>query len=233
MNGSRSLAIASFQEYPHPCSYFPERAAWTQFILSNRLPPAAYEALLHEGFRRSGRMIYRPVCERCADCQSLRVLVAEFRPNRAMRRTWQANQDLDVCVVQRPELSDEKQQLYHRYLSVRHEREQAEGLEEFLYDSPVLTCEIEFRAAGKLVSVAIADVLPSGLSAVYCYFDPDQPARGLGTYAILWEIDYCRREALPHLYLGYYIRDCRKMSYKNRFSPHEILGGNGKWHRAD
>jgi arginine-tRNA-protein transferase len=232
MKTESPLPVLMLGHYPHPCSYFDDREAQTEFTIARQLSAANLERLLEMGFRRSGRMVYRPNCASCHDCQSIRVLVQEFEPDRSMRRTWRANQDLAVHVG-RPRLTDEKCELYERYLAIRHEREPSGGLEEFLYESPVESREIEFRLAGKLVSVAIADVLPSGLSAVYCYFDPELATRGLGTHAILWEIDYCRRRNQLHLYLGYYIRDCRKMNYKNRFVPHEILSPAGSWARHE
>jgi arginine-tRNA-protein transferase len=119
-----------------------------------------------------------------------------------------------------------------RYLESRHERESSDGPEDFLYDSPVQSSEIMFYLRDRLVSVAIVDHVPSGLSAVYTYFDPDESARGLGIFAVLWELEYCRRHSLPYLYLGYYVHDCRKMNYKNRFAPHEILSPGGVWRRG-
>ena len=232
MKTESPLPVLMLGSYPHPCSYFDGREAQTEFTISRRLPAATFERLLELGFRRSGRMVYRPTCNGCHDCQSIRVLVPDFRPDRSMRRTWRDNRDLTVRVG-RPKLSDEKCELYERYLTTRHEREPGGGLEEFLYESPVESREIEFRLGDKLVSVAIADLLPRGLSAVYCYFDPDLPSRGLGTFAVLWEIDYCRRRGWPYCYLGYYVRDCRKMNYKNRFVPHEILGEDGVWRHFD
>jgi arginine-tRNA-protein transferase len=201
-----------------------------QFGMSSHLLSAKYEWLLDHGFRRSGRMVYRPMCAGCHECQPIRVLASEFLPNRSMRRCWSANQDLAARVAE-PALSSVKSQLYERYLESRHEREAADGPQDFLYDSPVRSSEITFYDRDRLVCVAIVDHVPSGLSAVYTYFDPDDTTRGLGTFAVLWELDYCRRHGLRHLYLGYYVRDCRKMNYKIRFAPHEILSPGGVWCR--
>jgi arginine-tRNA-protein transferase len=147
-----------------------------------------------------------------------------------MRRCWAANQDLTVQIGE-PKLSAEKTQLYERYLESRHEREPGDGPGDFLYDSPVESSEIAFAARGRIICIAIVDHVPSGLSAVYTFFDPTEDARSLGTFAVLWELDYCRRHDFPYLYLGYYVRDCRKMNYKTRFVPHEILSADGAWCR--
>jgi arginine-tRNA-protein transferase len=232
MNAPVEFRILALANYEHPCSYLPGRTACMEFGMPWRLSPAKYETLLERGFRRSGSMVYRPVCRSCRECQALRVLTAEFRPDRSMRRCWKTNQDLEVRIG-KPEYTPQKGQLYRRYLEMRHEREAPEGPQEFLYDSPVSSSEICFYRRNQLISVAIVDQVPSGLSAVYTYFDPDHSARGLGTFAVLWELDYCRRQALPHLYLGYYVRDCRKMNYKNRFQPFEILSPTGAWCRGE
>lgn len=232
MIASGQLPILQLRRYEHPCSYLPGREARMEFAFSVRLPATKYEQLLEQGFRRSGRMVYRPVCAGCRECQPIRVLASEFRPDRSMRRCWRANQDLEVRIG-RPEFSVEKAELYRHYLEARHEREPGDGPEGFLYDSPVESREIEFRLGDRLVCVAIVDLIPAGLSAVYTYFGPDFAARGLGTFAVLWEIDFCRQRGWPYCYLGYYVRDCQKMNYKTRFVPHEIRDGDSVWRRHD
>jgi arginine-tRNA-protein transferase len=218
--------------WPHACSYLPGREANTEFTFARRISPAAYEQFLNAGFRRSGQMIYRPACGVCRECQPIRAVVDEFQPDRSMRRCWQANLDLTARVV-RPRLTPEKTELYRRYQTARHDKDDPSGPEDFLYVSPVESREIEFRLGDELVAVAIVDVVPAGLSAVYTYFSPEYPSRGLGTYAVLREIEYCRQHGKRLLYLGYYVRDCRKMNYKNRFVPHEILGPDGVWRRGE
>ncbi len=230
VNETKLLPITTLTEYSHPCSYLPGREARTEFVFAGRVRAAMYGRLLARGFRRSGHMIYRPNCAGCRECQPIRALTESFRPDRSMRRNWRTNQDL-VARIAQPRLSAEKRDLYARYLSVRHDKESSEGLDDFLYATPVDSLEIEFRLNGTLVGVAIADVVPTGLSAVYTYFEPQLASRGLGTFAVLWQINFCRERRRPHLYLGYFVRDCRKMNYKNRFVPHEILGPDGQWHR--
>ena len=73
------------------------------------------------------------------------------------------------------------------------------------------------------MAVAVMDRLNNGLSAVYTFFDPLEATRGLGTFAILWQIAEARRLGLKWVYLGYWIEQCAKMAYKTRFKPHEIF----------
>ena len=199
-----------------------------EFGFTQRMTPSSYERFLNAGFRRSGQMIYRPSCKGCQECQPIRILAQQFRPDRSMRRCWRANQDL-VSQMGPPLLSTEKTELYQRYISTRHDKEDPAGPEDFLYLTPVESREVEFRLDGELVSVAIVDTVPSGLSAVYTFFAPEQATRGLGTYAVLWEIEYCRQHDLPYVYLGYYIRDSRKMNYKTRFQQYQIRQHGGEW----
>jgi arginine-tRNA-protein transferase len=176
-------------------------------------------------FRRLGEVFYRPQCGGCDACRMIRLPVAEFRPSRSQRRCMKRNADVDVRVAP-PRMSDEKQELYKRYLLARHDG-QMDGspaeLHGFLYSSPVDTLEIGYFVRERLVAVGIADAEPAALSAVYCYFEPTLHGRGLGVFNVLTLIEECRRRGLPHLYLGYYVRGCAAMDYKAGYRPCEIL----------
>jgi len=185
-------------------------------------------------FRRSGQIIYRPCCEHCDQCRAIRLRVDLFKPDRAQRRCRAHNHDLTVGLCP-PRPSREKHELYGRYLRQRHRGQMSDSWEafsDFLYCSPVDSLEVIYRRSGRLVSAAILDIDGDAASTVYCYFDPDD--RGsLGTFNVLWTIEYCRRVGIRWLYLGYTIRDCPKMNYKMRFRPNEVLEPNGKWVRGE
>jgi arginyl-tRNA--protein-N-Asp/Glu arginylyltransferase len=214
-----------------PCPYLPGRLARHEVYRADQLEPASYDRLLARGFRRSGRVVYRPRCRGCAECRQIRILVDEFRPSTSQRRVLRRNADLRVK-VDRPELDDAKVNLFHRYLDAQHDGSMSRGkesLREFLYDSPTDSFEFQYWLGSRLAGVSIADRVPSGLSSVYMYFDPELSSRSLGTYSVLWEIDYCRREKLPYYYLGYYVAGCTTMNYKARFRPLEVLIGEDRW----
>ena len=217
----------------HHCSYLPNREATTMFVdpratIDRRL----YSQLTALGFRRSGSHYYRPHCENCNACIPVRIPVRRFEMNRSQRRVWRANSDLWLTPVP-PRYSDEYYQLYERYICERHadgdmyppSREQFVS---FLVEGGVDGFFLEMREDNQLIGLAVVDVLDDGFSAIYTMFNPDFEHRGLGTLAILWQTEEVRRRGLSHLYLGYWIRNCRKMKYKRRFRPLEMLR-DGHW----
>lgn len=218
---------------PHPCAYLPEREAVTQFIdPSQVLNTQLYSQLVDVGFRRSGEFVYRPRCGSCQSCRPARLPTGLFQPSRSQRRTWRRNQDLEVNFIP-ADFQEEHFALYRRYISNRHaggdmDVTNPERYREFLLSTWSDTWCYEFRLGPRLVSVAVIDRLTQGLSAVYTFFDPEFSDRGLGTFAVLWEISAAQRMGLPWVYLGYWIQECSKMSYKNRFRPLEIYR-NGFW----
>ena len=141
--------------------------------------------------------------------------------------------NVDVTVVEvAPEVDAKTFELYTRYLDSQHDETMSRTFDtfrDFLYDSPTDTVEFDYYLGHRLIGVSIVDRCPNGLSSVYMFFDPEEGGRSLGTYSVLWEIEYCRRTRLPFYYLGYYVADCKTMSYKSRFRPNEVLDGTGHW----
>ncbi len=224
------------QELPvtpaHACPYLPGLTTTSQAFCADSLEPEIYAALMDRGFRRSGRLIYRPACTDCRACQQMRVPVVSFRMSRSQRRVWRKNQDIDVHIG-KPELTDEKWRLFSAYLASQHDgtmSNQREDVEEFLYQSPVDSSEICYRLGRSLIAVSVVDCFKSALSSVYVYFDPAHHKRSPGTLSALWEIDYCRQQHIEHYYLGYYVAGAKTMAYKANFTPNEVLGTDGGWH---
>ena len=217
---------------PYPCPYLEGRTSVSRGFRCSELPGAAYQELLDAGFRRSGQVFYQPACPGCRACAALRVPVATFRASRSQRRVWKRNRDLTVSFG-RPHLTEERRALYARYMAARHDREEVgtwEDLDDFLYRSPTDTVEMLYRdAGGRLLGVGVCDVTPRCLSSVYFYFDPADSPRGLGTFSSLVEIRAAESMGLPYYYLGFWVNGCRKMEYKARFRPHEVLGTDGRW----
>ena len=231
---------------PSACPYLPsrqERKVFTHLI--GRRAVALNDQLTQSGFRRSQTIAYRPACENCHACVSVRIKANEFRLTRNFRRVVEINRDLAGTVV-RPEPTSEQYALFRRYLDARHGDGGMADMTVVDYstmieDSHVETRLVEYRrsegTAGPaserpLVAACLTDLLADGLSMVYSFYVPGEQSRSFGTYMILDHIDRVRRLGLPHVYLGYWVAGSRKMAYKARFLPQERLGMNG-WERVD
>lgn len=221
----------------HACSYLPGRTSQSRAFWAERMRPAVYHGFMDAGYRRSGKLVYQPVCRGCRACVSIRVPVETFRPSKSQRRCGRRNEDLRVGVAE-AKATDEKYDLYRRYVVGRHQRsaeeEDRESFERFLYDSPVETLEFTYRDdAGRLLGVGLCDASAESLSSVYFYFDPAESRRGLGTFSALYEIGAAARLKIPHYYLGYWVDGCAAMEYKAAFRPAEVLGADGVWRTMD
>ncbi len=221
----------------HPCSYLPEMSATTLFADPRAsMTPQLYSTLSDLGFRRSGEYVYTPHCAQCHACLPMRLPIRDFKPDRSQRRNWKRNQDLEVRILP-AQFSDDSFALYQRYIHSRHpdgsmatpDREQAG---QFFTSSWSDTRFVAFNLSGKTLAVAVIDILESGLSAVYTFFDPEAHKRGPGVFAVLWMIEEAKRRGLPYLYLGYLIHESPKMAYKAQYRPFEVFR-NGKWQREE
>jgi len=208
--------------------------------------PELNDLLTHGGFRRSQSIAYRPACESCRACVSVRVVVDAFRATRSMRRVLDLNADL-VGEMRVPVPTSEQYSVFRGYLDSRHRDGGMADMTVLDYammveDSHVETRIIEYRrrgpdtqvtgrGAGPLLGVALTDVLGDGLSMVYSFFDPDVSGRSLGTFMILDHIARARRLGLSYVYLGYWVKGSKKMDYKGRFLPQERLMPEG-WLRV-
>ncbi len=222
---------------PHACSYLPDRTTTLRAFAAGRVDGEVYHDFMDAGFRRSGRMVYQPICDGCRACVPIRVPVAEFRPDKTQRRCARRNSDLSVAVGP-PVPTGEKFHLYRKYVTQWHDKpngstadaDDRSSFEAFLYQSPVQTLEFTYRdPSGTLLAVGIADVCSRSFSSVYFYFDPDHRDRSLGTFGALHEIAWAGASSIPHYYLGYWVGGCRKMAYKCNFQPFELLGSDGRW----
>jgi leucyl-tRNA---protein transferase len=225
--------IRVFQTAEHACGYWPERRA-RDIVLDpdSRALPAVYPAAIEQGFRRSGGHVYRPQCARCVACVPVRIDVARFAPNRSQRRCSARNSAL-MEALEPARRNEEMFALYRRYLAARHRKggmdePSPQDFDAFLTATWSPTRFLCLREGDRLLAVAVTDLLPNGLSAVYSFFDPDAASRSLGTECILRQIDLARRLGLPHLYLGFWLHGHPKMDYKRRFIGVEALL-NGEW----
>jgi len=222
-----------YTTHPHSCSYLEEQQATTLFV-DPRTPVDGrlYSQLSVLGFRRSGSHLYRPHCRNCSACIPARVPVQQFQPTRSQRRTWKRNQGLRVEQLETIS-TDEYFELYQRYIEARHRNGDMypplrDQYESFLSDEWGVTEYYRLELSGQLAAVVVSDRLEDGLSAIYTFFDPQLEQRSLGTYAVLWQLRRAARDGLDYVYLGYWIKQCQKMSYKSQYRPLEMYI-NGRW----
>lgn len=229
----KSETVRLFQTLPHPCGYFGSRTA-QNLVIDPAAPdlPRIYAHALTRGYRRAGGHVYHPQCPACTACVPARIPVGVFVADRSQRRCLKRNADLKPSLAP-ARFTHEYFDLYRRYLESRHadggmDNPEPQDFSRFLFTPWSPTWFLELRdSSGLLLAVAVTDIAASGLSAVYTFFEPQQQARGLGTLAILRQIELARARGLPHLYLGYWIDAHQKMDYKARFRPLELLRANG------
>lgn len=218
---------------PHTCSYLPDEQATTLFLDPQKpIDLATYSQLSELGFRRSGDHLYRPHCRTCTACIPARIPAGRFEPTSSQKRILKRNQDIQVSATL-PRVDDEIYDLYARYINSRHSDgdmypPSREQFASFLVRKWPFSLFYEFRIDGRLMAVAVTDQMLNGLSAVYTFYEPAEQRRSLGRYAILWQIEEARRSGLEAVYLGYWIKNCRKMNYKTEYRPIEMLV-NQRW----
>jgi arginyl-tRNA--protein-N-Asp/Glu arginylyltransferase len=233
---------------PSACPYLfgkEERKVFTHIV--GKRARELNDILTQGGFRRSQTIAYRPACENCRACVSVRVVVNDFRATANMTRVLKGNRDIvGTLVTNRP--SSEQYSLFRRYLEARHGDGGMVDMTVLDYsmmveDSHVETRLVEYRrrgpdtaingrGQGSLLGVSLTDVLGDGLSMVYSFFDPEVADRSLGTFMILDHIAQAKAMGLSYLYLGYWVEGSRKMDYKARFLPQERLLPQG-WQRVE
>ncbi|QCM09656.1 arginyltransferase [Agrobacterium tumefaciens] len=243
MNTQATPSPQFYLTAPATCPYLPnqmERKVFTHLV-----GPRASEMndlLTQGGFRRSQNIAYRPACENCRACVSVRILTEQFQPTKSMRRVLSTNRDV-VATVHAAEPSTEQFSLFRRYLDHRHQSGGMSDMSALDYaimveDTHVNTRIIEYRVRepgsgidsskrGELLAVALSDVMSDGLSMVYSFFNPDLEKRSLGTFMIMDHITRTRALGLPHVYLGYWVDGSEKMGYKTRYHPQEHLTPRG------
>lgn len=223
-----------FVSAPIGCPYLPGRAERKLIVeLGGRGGALVYDDLSRAGFRRSHRFAYRPACRGCDSCIPVRIAVDRFSHTRSTRRIRNTNRDVAGRLLT-ARATPEQFRLFSAYQRARH-RDSDMAMMSYgdyrgmLEDTPVRTAIAEFRdGAGVLVAASLIDLLDDGVSAVYSFYDPQQPKRSLGSWSILWLVEECRRHGQPYVYLGYWIADSPKMAYKGRFPALEELV-EGSW----
>lgn len=234
MDKSRRIKFGVTQEFP--CNYIDGYKEQLLVLMDPSLNnDESYEDLLKIGFRRSGNQIYRPHCKQCIACESLRIDVNEFKASKSQKRVLSKNKDITIKFSSEDKV--EYYDLYQKYVDGKHfngamypaTSDQYTG---FILSDWASAKFIELWLNKELVGVAVTDVLPDSMSALYTFYDPQLEERSLGTFSVLKQIEWTQQSKRTFLYLGYQIDDCQKMNYKTRFKPYQRLK-NGQWFSSD
>ena len=229
------IVIQQFTRNSPSCSYLPWEQSNTHFIIAADISPTEYETRMNAGWRKFGPMLFRPECPACTACQPIRIPVERFAPDRSQTRALKRNADLRVEFAH-PTVDSARLALYQRYHQAqavskgweRDEKDAEDYAFQFLVNS-IPSVEVSVWHGDTLWAVALADLTPNTVSAVYHYHEPMCRERSLGTFVILHTVELARRLGKQYVYLGYYVAGCRSMEYKTRYRPSEILGTSGNW----
>jgi arginine-tRNA-protein transferase len=223
----------------YACGYLPNKMAQSLIAAPQHLVDAkVYSGLIQQGFRRSGKFSYRPHCENCQECIAVRIILDQFSLNRSQKRAFKQHQNLSTTILP-VGFHEEHYTLYASYQRARHsdkkiqaetesQETDIEQYQSFLCQSNVESVIVEFRENGQLKMVSVIDIVRDGISAVYTFYDTTDTSSSYGTYNVLWQTLWARELGLPYLYLGYWIKDSKKMAYKQNFKPLEKLI-DGEW----
>ncbi|MFB0980848.1 MAG: arginyltransferase [Alteromonadaceae bacterium] len=213
-----------------PCNYLPNQQERLLVATDERLQNGEhYGWLMSQGFRRSGDQIYRPHCELCSACKSLRVLVKEFCLSKSQKRNTKKNNQFTIKISK--EKKESYYSLYEQYINTLHKDGSmypatVEQYKSFIRCNVTKQLYLEIWHDNELISVAVTDVLKDALSAVYTFYHPDYSRHGLGVFSILNQLSLAKAMEKKYIYLGYQIDDCKKMNYKNRYYPYQVLIDN-------
>jgi len=223
----------------YTCGYLPNKMAQSLIAAPQHLVDAkVYSGLIQQGFRRSGKFSYRPHCENCQECIPVRIILDQFSPNRSQKRAFKQHNNLTTAILP-VGFHEEHYDLYVSYQRARHSEEKiqdetapqendVEQYQSFLCQSNVESVMVEFRENEQLKMVSVIDIVRDGISAVYTFYETKNTATSYGTYNVLWQTLWAKELGLPYLYLGYWIRDSKKMAYKQNYQPLEKLI-DGEW----
>ncbi|WP_448211608.1 arginyltransferase [Colwellia sp. MEBiC06753] len=213
-----------------PCNYLPDKNERLIIVIDDLTKQTDdYDYLMHQGFRRSGDQVYRPHCRTCNQCQSIRVCTDLFKPTKSQKRLLKKNQQFSTCVTEHAK--PEYYSLFETYINTLHSDGAMYPASEEQYNNFIFTdiakqLFLEIYDENKLISVAVTDVLPNAISAIYTFYHPAYRKQALGIYSILQQIALAKTMKKPFVYLGYQIDECQKMNYKAKFFPHHRLINN-------
>ncbi len=216
----------------YECAYIEGNSVRMNYKYIEQATQTYNTALINRGWRRFGCYYFHPICNGCNECKSVRIDVNNFKLRKSQKKAIKRNKETEI-IIQKPTLSQAHIDLYNRYHSFKHQKDNwshrnispREYRENFVEGAHEFGKEVLYIKDDKLIGVDLIDVLDDGISAIYFYYDPDYPQLSLGTYSLLYQIELAKVLELPWIYMGYWVDGCKAFSYKPNFQPQEILDG--------
>ncbi len=214
------------------CSYLDDKEHTMHYKIINHCGVKESQELIERGYRRFGRMYFRPICAECEECQSIKIDVANFHFSKSARRILKKSKQLDTY-IQHPTITQEHLEIfdkYHRYMRDKKGWDYTPTTIDHYYGSFVMGhenfgYEILYYHEKRLIAVDLIDILEDGISSIYFYYDPEYAHLSLGKLSLYNQIRYAKEAQKPWIYLGYYVKDCISLSYKDEYKPYITLQG--------
>ena len=214
------------------CSYLDDKEQTTHYKVIDNCSSIQCQGLIERGYRRFGKMYFRPTCAACDECKSIKIDVDNFEFSKSQRRVMKKASDIK-SYIQRPSLSKTHLELfekYHLYMKDKkgweHSPTSAQGYYASFVDAHNdFGYEILYYDEDKLIGVDLIDILNDGISSIYFYYDPDYNNYSLGKLSLYNQIMYAKNSNRKWIYLGYYVEGCPSLSYKSHYKPYLTLDG--------
>ena len=214
------------------CSYLDNQQQTTLYKVIDNCSAAYCQELIERGYRRFGKMYFRPDCAACDECKSIKIDVEKFEFSKSQRRVIKKASKIK-SYIQRPSMSKTHLELfekYHLYMKDKKGWEHNPTTVQGYYGSFVdahndFGYEILYYIDDILIGVDLIDVLQDGISSIYFYYDPDYIQYSLGKLSLYNQIMYAKNSNKKWIYLGYYVEGCPSLSYKSHYKPYLTLDG--------
>ncbi|WP_457745912.1 arginyltransferase [Sulfurimonas sp.] len=214
------------------CSYLKDKEQTTHYKVIDNCSALSCQSLIERGYRRFGKMYFRPICAECNECQSIKIDVQNYIFSKSARRVMRKAKDLRLFIRQ-PTVTHEHLELFDKYHLYMHDKkgwDYSPTSPEHYYSSFVLGheefgYEVLYYFENKLIGVDLIDILEDGISSIYFYYDPDFAKYSLGKLSLYNQIKYAKNANKKWIYLGYYVQDCPSLSYKSQYKPYVTLQG--------
>jgi len=214
------------------CSYLDNKNQSMYYKVIDNCSTYECQEFIERGFRRFGKMYFRPMCEGCDECKSIKIDVQNFKFSKSQKRVLKKGSNFQIY-MQKPSMSKTHLELfekYHLYMKDKKGWEHTPVNAQSYYSSFVdahhdFGYEILYYDEDKLIAVDLIDILDDGISSIYFYYDTDYTEYSLGKLSLYNQILYAQNTNKSWIYLGYYVKDCPSLSYKSHYKPYLTLKG--------